>query len=76
MKSPVRLLRDAQLAWRYPIEGKTPGWRFRLHETSNGAWLAQGCDGHGREVGCQGTDPEEMLAALELEVAKINAQVT
>ncbi len=37
----------------YPISGLLPGWYFRLRETSNQAWLAEGSDAWGRQVSCR-----------------------
>ena len=45
----------------YPIEGKLPDWYFRITETSNNAWLVEGCDIWGRKVSRTGDDPDELL---------------
>ena len=45
----------------YPIEGKLPDWYFRITETSNNAWLVEGCDIWGRKVSRTGGDPDELL---------------
>ena len=47
----------------YPIEGKLPDRYFRIAETSNNAWLVEGCDIWGRKVSRTGGDPDELLVA-------------
>jgi hypothetical protein len=59
----------------YPIEGRLAGWFFRAVETSNGAWLVEGCDIWGRKVSRSGTDPDVMLEACVSDATAILAQL-
>jgi hypothetical protein len=65
MKRAVQKLSEAELASEFPIQGSVEGWRFRLTESSNGAWLAEGSDSWGRRVACQGMDEEVLLRDCE-----------
>lgn len=56
-KTPQELLED------YPVDGQLPNWFFRVTETSNNAWLVEGCDLWGRKVSRSGGDPDELLDA-------------
>ncbi len=53
MKRAVRRLTETEALAEYPIAGLLPGWYFRLRETSNQAWLAEGTDLWGRQVSCR-----------------------
>ena len=56
----------------YPIEGKAPNWYFRMRETSNGAWLVEGCDIWGRKVSRSGGDPDKLLAVCVADAIEIS----
>ena len=75
MKKPVRGMAESELPRRYPVKGTTPGWYFRVTETSSNAWLVEGMDAFGRIVGHQGLDPEELLARCDADAAKISEQL-
>jgi hypothetical protein len=47
----------------YPLEARLPNWFFRIIETSNNAWLVEGCDLWGRKVSRSGGDPDQLLDA-------------
>jgi hypothetical protein len=68
-KTTTEMLRE------YPIDGKLPNWYFRVRETSNNAWLAEGSDIWGRKVARAGGDPETLLAACIEDAAKIISQL-
>ena len=65
MKRILQKLSEAEVASQFPIRRSITGWHFRLHETSNGVWLAEGTDLWGRRVSCQGTDEEALLQECE-----------
>ena len=65
MKRIVQKLSEAEVAIQFPIRGSIDGWHFRLTETSNGAWLAEGTDLWNRRVSCQGTDEQALLQECE-----------
>ena len=44
---------EAEILKQYPIAGLLPGWYFRLRETSNQAWVAEGTDLFGHQVSCR-----------------------
>jgi hypothetical protein len=58
----------------YPIENKLTDWYFRITETSNEAWLVEGCDIWGRKVSRTGGDPEHLLSACVSDAEKILRQ--
>jgi len=59
----IRAKTPQELQDNYPIEGRLPNWFFRVTETSNNAWLVEGCDLWGRKVSRSGGDPDELLEA-------------
>jgi len=61
MKRAVEKQDAAKVAAQFPLDGLLPGWFFRVRETSNGAYLAEGTDLWGRLVSHQGNDPESLL---------------
>ena len=65
MKRIVEKLSEAEVTNTFPIRRSIQGWYFRLDETSNGTWLAEGTDLWGRRVSCQGTDEEALLQGCE-----------
>lgn len=62
MKAPIQRKSDKEMRQDYPIADRLPDWYFRITETSNNAWLAEGSDLWGRKVSCQGYDQDELLA--------------
>ena len=60
----------------YPIEGKLRNWYFRARETSNSAWLVEGCDIWGRKVSRSGGDLEALLSACVNDAAEVARQST
>jgi hypothetical protein len=47
----------------YPIDGRVPGWYFRVREVSNGCYVVEGSDVYGRTISRQTTaDPDAVLA--------------
>jgi len=71
MKVRVQKMSEEGILADFPIKGKTHGWFFRMEEVSNGAWIVEGSDRWGRRVSRGGGDPDEMLAACEEDVARI-----
>ena len=61
MKRFVEKCDAAKIAESFPIANLLPDWFFRVRETSNGAFLAEGTDLWGRKVSHQGSDPELLL---------------
>lgn len=61
MKRMIDKLSESEVLKQYPIGGRLDGWYFRLYETSNNAWLAEGTDLWGRKVSCQGNDEAALL---------------
>ena len=49
----------------YPEKGATPGWYFRIRESSATVWLVEGSDADGRTVSRQGLDEDQLLAECE-----------
>ena len=47
---------EADVRAVYPIADLLPGWFFRVRETSNGAYLAEGTDLWGHTVSCRVPD--------------------
>ena len=74
MKMPVRRLSKSQLRESYPEKGATPGWYFRIRESSANVWLVEGSDVFGRTVRRQGLDEDQLLAECEADAARINEQ--
>jgi hypothetical protein len=50
MKRQIEKLSEAEIISKYPMAGLLEGWYFRVIETSNEAWLAEGTDLWGRQV--------------------------
>jgi len=75
MKRPVRRIPDAVLQEEFPTQGKTPGWRFRITETSNDVWLIEGSDAFGRQVRRDGGDFDRLMAECEADARQINEAV-
>jgi len=72
MKRIVEALSEEQIRQTHPLTDLAPGWFFRVAETSNLVWMAEGKDQWGRLVSCRGSDDEEALRlcveqALELD---------
>jgi hypothetical protein len=65
MKRAVKKLSETEVANQYPIQGRLLGWYFRLSETSNGVWLAEGIDLWGRKVSCLGTNDATLIKECE-----------
>jgi hypothetical protein len=59
----------------YPVEGRLPNWLFRIIETSNNAWLVEGCDLWGRKVSRCGGDPDQLLDACISDAKAIVAKI-
>ena len=53
MKRPIVNTTEAEILTEYAIAGLLPEWHFRMRETSNHAWLAEGIDLWGRQVSCR-----------------------
>ena len=49
----------------YPLRRSLDEWFFRVTETSNRVWLAEGSDVWGRKVSREGTDPNALLEQCE-----------
>lgn len=75
MKKPVRPLTPDLIQREYPIEGNVSGWYFRCSEISAGAYLAEGSDLLGRQVGCQGHDPDRLIAQCESAAREIQSGI-
>ena len=75
MKRAVARLSRAELLAEFPIDHLIPGWFFRVTETSNGAWRADGSDPWGRQVSCQGDDDQSTLEQCAQQARGINAQL-
>ena len=61
MKRLVEKLSESEVLRRYPIADRFEGWYFRLEETSNNYWHAEGTDLWGRRVACNGSDEDALL---------------
>lgn len=72
----IRARTREEMVKEYPIENKLANWYFRITETSNEAWLVEGCDIWGRKVSKIGRDPEMLLSACVIDAAKILRQST
>lgn len=70
----IRARTREEMVREYPIEDKLAGWYFRITETSNEAWLVEGCDVWGRRVSRAGSDPEKLLSACVADAAEILGQ--
>lgn len=68
-RTPQEMLAD------YPVEGRLPNWFFRIIETSNNAWLVEGCDLWGRKVSRSGGDPDQLLDACISDAKAIVAEI-
>ncbi len=75
MKRIVEALSEEQLRRSHPLSGIVPGWFFRVEETSNAAWVAEGKDKWGRLVSCRGTDDQEALRLCAEQAQVIVAQL-
>ena len=62
MKRHIEKFPESQVQSLYPIAGRLNGWYFRLEETSNNYWRAEGTDLWGRKVACDGSDEEALLS--------------
>ena len=67
----IRARSRADMVSEYPIEGELTDWYFRIAETSNNAWLVEGCDIWGRKVSRTGADPDELLVACVRDAKQI-----
>lgn len=74
MKREKRSRSDEEMRHDYPIAGRVPNWYFRAIETSNNAWLVEGCDVWGRKVSRQGADPDKLLDACIEDAGQIREQ--
>jgi hypothetical protein len=61
MKRMIHKFSESEVLKQYPIGGRLEGWYFRLSETSNNAFLAEGEDLWGRKVSCQGNNEVTLL---------------
>lgn len=75
MKRAVTRLSRAELLASFPIDNLVEGWFFRVKETSNGAWRADGRDEWGRSVSCDGGDDQIVLAECAQMARAINVQL-
>ena len=75
MKRMIEALHEAELLATHPISGVVPGWYFRVDETSNTAWLAEGKDKWGRMVSCRGTNDQEALKDCAEHARSISASL-
>ena len=75
IKRPVEKLNEAELLRSHPISGLVPGWFFRVVETSNMAWVAEGKDHWGRTVSCRGSDDGETLKECAKQAEAVNEQL-
>jgi hypothetical protein len=71
----VEKMREDEVLNQYPINGSLQGWFFRLEETSNCAWTAEGTDLWGRKVSCQGTDEDSTLEKCVAMAVQIRDEV-
>jgi hypothetical protein len=53
MKHQIEKMSEAEALSKYPMAGLLEGWYFRVTETSNDAWFAEGTDLWGRQVSCR-----------------------
>jgi hypothetical protein len=75
MKAWVHKRDAAEVQREYPIADRVPGWFFRMREVSNGAWVVEGVDLWGRQVGESGTDAQELLESCIAAAQRVNAQL-
>lgn len=75
MKRGVRPLDETEVRSQYPIADRLPGWFFRIGETSNSAWTAEGMDLWSRQVSRTGMDPDTALAACIVDARAIAAAI-
>ena len=74
-KMPVRPWSESVMLANYPEKGATPGWYFRIRESSANVWLVEGSDAYGRTVSRQGLNEDQLLADCEAEATRINVQL-
>jgi hypothetical protein len=61
-KQPVTPRSHKEMIREYPIDGRVPGWYFRVREVSNGCYVVEGSDVYGRTISRQTTaDPDAVL---------------
>lgn len=75
MKRIVEALRESELLATHPITGVLPGWFFRIEETSNMAWQAEGKDKWGRLVSSRGNNDQEALHLCAAQARDINVRL-
>lgn len=75
MKKLVEKLSEVELRKTHRISALVPGWFFRVRETSNNAWLAEGKDIWGRIVSCRGSDDQDALKKCAKQAQDINQQL-
>lgn len=75
MNRIVEALPESELLATHPMAGIIPGWFFRVEETSNNAWRAEGKDKWGRLVSCQGSNDQEALHLCMAQAQDINASL-
>jgi hypothetical protein len=75
MKRPTQKLSASKLLKDYPIEGLVQDWYFRVLETSNNAWLAEGIDCWGRKLSSTGSEPDKLLEKMQINAKNINDQL-
>ncbi|MDI6843447.1 MAG: hypothetical protein QMC94_03495 [Anaerosomatales bacterium] len=76
MKRETPRLDEAVVMSGYTISDRLAGWFFRMIETSNGAWMAEGTDLWGRQVAHRGDDPDSALAACVEDARIVEAHLT
>jgi hypothetical protein len=52
-----------------------PGWSFKVDEFTNAAYRCTGSHADGREVSCEGSDPDEVLVKCKCYAAEIDKEL-
>jgi hypothetical protein len=73
VRRKIRPATRQEMLEKYPLADRLPNWFFRITETSNNAWLVEGCDLWGRKVSRCGGDPDALLAAYLCDAQDIDA---
>lgn len=76
MKENRRPTDPSNLRTDFPIDDRVPGWFFRVAETSEGVYAADGTDRFGRVVSRRGSDPDTPLIECVHDARDVQRQLT
>jgi hypothetical protein len=76
MKATTRQKNPEELRRQYPLDLHVSGWRFRVEETSAGAFHVEGADRFGRVVTRRGEDSDTLLNQCKHDALDVHRRLT